>query len=376
MRRIAGPFCFAPPLFVVLLLLLTSGCPKPQSSPTEPATSKPAEPRASVALRVLVVNEPELVDAINRLRGEWAERSGGELTVTGSTWQDLGAAKSLDGDVVVFPSRYLGEMCTRNWLRPVRASVLENEKFNAADIFPLVRTELIKWGGQVMALPLGIDPSVITPPAEPSAIALLALAAPNAISNERIGVLFDVETMKPRITEPAIVDALTQLVEKKGTATLPDKPAPPVLGNNDRLIGVSASSRNAASAFDLAQWLSQADTSTQFARVGHAVLPARISLATSPSWFAADLSSSARSDGSKALIAGLTGETALVIPRIPGIDDYLAALDEAVKSAVDGKMPPAEALQKAADKWEQITEARGREAQRDAYQKHLGISGK
>jgi hypothetical protein len=375
MRRIAGLFRCVP-LLLVFSLLLTCGCPKPQSSSTAPATSKPAEPRASVALRVLIVNEPELVEAVNRLRGEWAERSGGELTATGTNWKDLSAAKTLDADVVVFPSRYLGELCTRNWLRPVRANVLESEKFNAADIFPLVRTEVMKWGGQAMAVPLGVDPSAIKREGTPSAITLLGRAAPNAISNDRIGVLFDDETMKPRITEPAIVDALTRMVEKSSEPASSDKPAPPVLGDSDRLIGASVSSRNAATAFDLIQWLAQADTSTQFARVGKGMLPARVSQASSPSWFAADLSSTDRSDLSKTLIAELTGETSLVVPRIPGIDDYLAALDDAVKSAVGGKTPPAEALQKAAEKWEQITESRGRDAQREAYRKHLGISGK
>src|SRR5262245_9802656 len=104
-------------VLLVFSLLFACGCPKPQSSSSGPATSKPAEPRASVALRVLVVNEPELVEALNRLRGEWAERSGGELAATGTIWKDLSTAKTLDADVIIFPSRYLGELCTRNWLR-------------------------------------------------------------------------------------------------------------------------------------------------------------------------------------------------------------------------------------------------------------------
>src|SRR4051794_32593143 len=51
-------------------------------------------PRASVALRVLVVNEPELAEAVNRLRGEWAERSGGELKASSMTWAQVASAKS------------------------------------------------------------------------------------------------------------------------------------------------------------------------------------------------------------------------------------------------------------------------------------------
>lgn len=359
---------------VVLTLTFTCGCPKTQSTPSAPAASKPAEPRASVALRVLVVNEPDLAEAINRLRGEWAERSGGELSATATTWKHLSTAKTLDADVVLFPSRYLGELCTRNWLRPIRASVLDSETFKGTDIFPLIRSDLMKWGGQIMALPLGVDRAAITPPTTPGVISLLSLASPNAISNERLGVLFDVETMKPRLTEPAIVEALTQLAEK----TIPpsDRPTLPILGHSDRLMGVTTFSRNAASAFSLIEWLAQPETSTQFARLDGGVLPARISLASSPAWFDPQLTASQRAELRKSLIAGLSGEKSFAIPRIPGIDEYLEALDAAVKSAVADNVPPADALQKAADKWEQITEAHGRDAQRDAYQKHLGISDK
>src|SRR5262245_45032393 len=123
----------------VFLALLLAGCPREKSQPAVP----PASPRASVALRVLVVDEPELVEAVNRLRGEWAERSGGELNAAGTTWKELNAAKEIDADVVIFPSRYLGDLCFRDWLRPLRSSVLESEELNAGDFFPLVRNEIV-----------------------------------------------------------------------------------------------------------------------------------------------------------------------------------------------------------------------------------------
>jgi hypothetical protein len=333
-------------------------------------------------LQVLVVNEPVLVEALNRLRGEWAERSGGELTASGTTWKELNGTKTLDADVVVFPSRYLGEVCTRNWLRPVRTSVLESEALKSTDIFPLVRNELIKWGGQAMALPLGLDPQAISlaTAATPDAISLLLLAAPTAVSNERLGVLFDADTMKPRIAKSPFVDALTQLnadqagAEKRAAAV--DKSHLPILGHNDRLIAVTTSSRNAASAFNLIGWLAQQDTSTQFARLDRGVLPVRVSLASAAAWYDPTLAASQRSELSKTLVAQLSGEKCLIVPRIPGIDEYLAALDDAVNAAVVDKVPAADALQKASAKWEQITDTRGRDTQREAYQKHLGISDK
>jgi hypothetical protein len=336
---------------------------------------------------VLVVNEPALVEALNRLRGEWAERSGGELSAVVNTWAEVRDAKQLDADLVIFPARYLGELCVRGQLRPVRASVLESENVKATDYFPLVRNELIKWDGQVMALPLGIEAAAVGQSAASTrGIALLIAAAPNAVSNDRIGVLFDSETMKPRITEPAFVTALAELAEKHSQSGEANGSAPSpaqggdtrvaVLGNNDRLIAVTTTSRNAATAFKLLEWLAQADMSAQLSRVGEGkFLPPRRSLASSTAWNDAAKDSGATSQAG-ALDAALKSERFLMIPRIPGIDDYLAALDVAADAAVKDKMPPAEALQKAADQWEQITNARGREAQHAAYLKSLGISGK
>ena len=162
-----------------------------------------------------------------------------------------------------FPSRYLGELCTRDWLRPVRRACWKTKSSTAADIFPLVRNELIRWGGETMALPLGVDPSAITPSLKPRRQSPCSRPPrPNAISNERSACLFDAETMKPRITEPAFVDALSQTRprfrrsgRRRGFELR--QPSIPVLGYNDRLVAVTASSRNAASAFKLARngWL-------------------------------------------------------------------------------------------------------------------------
>ena len=184
---------------------LLAGCPRNQQSQQADSGSAPPATRASVALRVLVVNDPPLVEAINRLRGEWAERSGGELNAMPTTWAELAPSKKLDADLIIFPSRYLGELCTRELLRPVRTSVLEDDDLKSADIFPIVRNDLIKWNHETFALPLGIDPSAISPNlTSPNAITLLTVAAPQAISNERLGVLFDADTMKPRITDASI----------------------------------------------------------------------------------------------------------------------------------------------------------------------------
>jgi ABC-type glycerol-3-phosphate transport system substrate-binding protein len=235
----------------------------------------------------------------------------------------------------------------------------------------------MKWGGQAMAVPLGVDPTALGPIADAGpAISLLTLAASKAMSNDRIGVLFDTETMKPRITEPAFVEALTQLAAGDGeskSARPNDEPRIPVLGYGDRIAAVTSTSHNAASAFKLLEWLAQADTSSQLARAGVLRLPTRRSLASAAAWHDPVLGARERAERGKALSASLSGERSLAVPRIPAIDEYLAALDDAVNAVVQEKTTARDALQIATDRWEEITDAHGRDKQRDAYQKHLGI---
>ena len=364
-------------LTIATVTALLAGCPAdPPSAGTDTQAKRAAEPRPSVALRVLVVNEPELSEAINRLRGEWAERTGSELRTSAKPWQELIAEDAIDADLIAFPSRYLGELCVRNWLRPVRPNVLESDELRATDFFPLVRHDLIRWNGQVMALPLGIQLAETGAGVGPHpATSLLARAAPHAIAKQRLGVLFDSQSMQPRIAEPPFVDTLTQLVQSNNAnASAPPARPVPVLGYSDRLIAVATSSRNAASAFRLLEWLAQPDASTQLARAGEGTLPVRQSLASSPLWHDPTLTASERIYLGETLKAALSQPECVLIPRIPGVDEYMAALDQAVREALTGEAAPQAALQKAAERWDAITDARGRDAQRRAYLKHLGIS--
>jgi hypothetical protein len=75
----------------------------------------------------------------------------------------------------------------------------------------------------------------------------------------------------------------------------------------------------------------------------------------------------------KKLEAALSGQRGLIVPRIAGVDEYMAELDKAVKDAASNDIAPAAALETAAKRWEEITDAHGRDAQRAAYLKHLGI---
>jgi hypothetical protein len=322
------------------------------------------------------VNEPELAEAIGRLRGEWNERSGGQLSTSTATWDEVSGKPSLDGDVIVFPSRYLGDLCIRNWLRPMRANILESKELAVNDIFPLVRQELIRWGGEVMALPLGLDPLTVAPdPRHKPAMALIVEAAYRANLEADNSLFFDPKTMKPRIAEPSFIAALERLPRRGYESVAYSRDGAPlsVLGHSDRLVAVTSSSRNAASAFNLIAWLAQAEISLQLAQADSHTLPVRESLAASPDWYGSDMPAEKRIATAKILERRLTSGQSLLVPRIPGVDEYMAALDQAVQSVFSGDATPQDALQIAAEHWEKITDAHGRDAQRDAYLKHLGI---
>jgi ABC-type glycerol-3-phosphate transport system substrate-binding protein len=184
--------------------------------------------------------------------------------------------------------------------------------------------------------------------------------------------------MKPRITQAMFVNALRQVAEQKPSngANRNEVHADqeiPVLGIGDWLVAVSAQSHNAASAFKLLEWLASADISSQLASTDKRLTPARPSLASSPKWHGSELTAGERKARAAVAEELLSQQRVLIVPRIPGIDEYMAALDDAVNSVVKEGASSDDALAKTAARWDEITEARGRDPQRAAYLKHLGL---
>jgi hypothetical protein len=58
--------------------------------------------------------------------------------------------------------------------------------------------------------------------------------------------------------------------------------------------------------------------------------------------------------------------------RIPGRQEYLTALDQAVHRALDGE-PARKSLDEAAARWQQITDKSGRDKQKAAYERSIGL---
>ncbi|MEM6798622.1 MAG: hypothetical protein AAF589_03830 [Planctomycetota bacterium] len=231
-------------LACVAVLAICVGCEEKAPAPPKPA------PRTSVALHIGVVEDAALAEAIRRLRGEWSERSGGALHVVSVSRDELltGVLRQDEvrppTDLVVFPSKLLGELCEEDRLRPVRDSVISSEDLDFNDLFPLIRERVIVYGQRVMALPLGCPAPLMAFGADTTASSswdklpsraelpvlsgddrlprhayrFLARAVCYATHPAREAVLFDPRTMEPRIAEPPFLKAMRE-VTRGGKAT-------------------------------------------------------------------------------------------------------------------------------------------------------------
>lgn len=472
---------------VAWLLLCLAGCQ--EQRPAGGKGQQAPQARPVVALDVLVIDDPEVAAGIHRLRGEWAERSGGRLLVHEWKMADLidAMAKpepSLPADVVIYPSRAVGTLVAGDTLRPVRKAVLADPRLSLADLLPAVRNREIMFGGQAIALPLGspplmlcFNPQMLTKlhgavPAtwedyrqlasklqqqgkpcvlpllgNAAAVTLLARAAGYADRGGGDGLLFDAATFAPRIAEPPFVRALDEIVEELaphghaleqslscdfagavaevaagraviafgwpgasrsraaevatgvaaskvgvGFAELPrakqvfsttreqwiaNRIETPVtlLGAAGRLASVTTASRNAVSAFKLLTWLCSGKTATQISSRSPATLWHRGSQLGNAGRWLGQANEATHSDQraiARTAAEALSRSDCVQIPRIPGIDQYLAVLGAAVRRAASGENPEA-ALQQTAQAWEKITQQHGRQRQHTAYRQHLGL---
>ena len=411
-------------MLVGLLVVVAAGCPSTQEK-KESAEKGDASalPRASVTLRVAVVSDESLGRAIDRLRGEWREQTDGEIeTFDVAKDADLAAAAK-EADLIVFPSRAIGELCEAKAILPMRPSVLKWPDLRFEDFLPLVRDHEVVYAQQVMALPIGCPTPLLMVGSEPKGIAMpaddvdlalayLAWAAPYAEHRSRVSTLLDSDTFRPRLAEPPFVRALELLAAAAGDGpacvTWPQRESPPPTGtapqalpgsqsvynpisgewepltaadqratlvaSSGRLIGVSGTSRNAATAFRFAAWLVSPENSRLVSTASDNVANCRGSFARSPdAWRAADDRDLGR-QFAEVHAAALRLPRFLLAPRLPGAEEYLKVLGKRVREALAGR-PPAEALEQAADEWEAIHHSRGWDAQRAAYARSINASG-
>jgi multiple sugar transport system substrate-binding protein len=146
-----------------------------------------------------------------------------------------------------------------------------------------------------------------------------------------------------------------------------------LLGFSGRMGVVSAKSSSRDAAFTLLVWLSDAKNSPQICPLSASTTLFRKSHLEKPKlWTEKQLAPPAAKQYAESAAATLESQ-ACVDFRLHSGQEYLAALDEAVQDAFEGKSPPADALSQAAEKWRQITDKLGKDRQKTAYLHSLGL---
>jgi ABC-type glycerol-3-phosphate transport system substrate-binding protein len=158
------------------------------------------------------------------------------------------------------------------------------------------------------------------------------------------------------------------------TRTDDEDPHVPLLAIAGRLGVVGAKSPHCEAAFELLAWLSDSQNSLQASTASPVTTLFRHSHLSAPGpWVEKPVPAPLADQYAMMTEATLRREQWLGALRLPGRAEYLAALDEAVRSAVRGEKPPVEALLQAETQWKKITERLGVERQRAAYLHSLGL---
>ncbi|OHB74690.1 MAG: hypothetical protein A2W31_05515 [Planctomycetes bacterium RBG_16_64_10] len=148
----------------------------------------------------------------------------------------------------------------------------------------------------------------------------------------------------------------------------------PVVGFAGRLGSVTKTTRNAPTAFQLLVWLCGTDMGTTIGPASPASTLFRSSQVAAAGRWAGPQTPPATARDYAQRVQQTLGRPAWVgALRIPGTDQYVAALDQAVRQALAGTQSPADALRDAAQAWQAITHRLGTDAQRAAYTHSLGL---
>jgi multiple sugar transport system substrate-binding protein len=148
----------------------------------------------------------------------------------------------------------------------------------------------------------------------------------------------------------------------------------PLLCVSGRVAVISASCARPDAAGKLILWLADHRWSEKLLAVSPATTISGRDQTTSPqAWMEHEASAEAARSYGVAIGDALERPQGLEALRLPGRADYLAALDEAVQSAVRGNASPSDALKRAAQQWKKITERLGLEKQKSAWLHGQGL---
>ncbi|MCE9527075.1 MAG: extracellular solute-binding protein [Planctomycetales bacterium] len=161
--------------------------------------------------------------------------------------------------------------------------------------------------------------------------------------------------------------------KKWGTRGTDDETHVPLLAVSGRMVSVISTSSVQDAAENMATWMAGSEVSTQICPASTDTTLFRISQEPDVTHWLGDVSES----GAREYVATLrqTQERTLQSQgmRLPGRQEYLSALDQAVLDALQGKQSAEEALAAAAAAWDKITARRGLDVQRTALERSLGL---
>jgi multiple sugar transport system substrate-binding protein len=180
------------------------------------------------------------------------------------------------------------------------------------------------------------------------------------------------EKQTPQDVRTCALPGSTEVYNPQGRAWQPRGKAAsvPLLSTSGRLGSVSKASGHAPAAFQLLIALSGPQWSSQVCAASPSATLFRQSHAKAPrEWVERSLTPAAAQEYAELTEQTLSGHEALSAIPLPGRDEYLTALDNAVHAAVKGKATPTEALTRCAATWREITQRLGIDRQREAYRK-------
>ncbi len=269
------------------------GCPS--SKPKPNLAEAAAEPEVSeYPLRVWIAAD---VTDVSRIERQWLAGSDQPIDIRILTTEELLENATCACDILLFPSRLLGELVHRKWVVRLPEAVLEVDTALEGEIAvsPPAALAQAQYGGVEYALPLGCSlPVVIASdslykqvPSLPTSWSQLCsrletngpleLPPEEAIDREALvdrflfivgsltdrnpnyGLLFELQTMTPRITQPEFVEAtnvLKSLGSQRGGAAA-------VVGSHDVAWEFATQPEGTALAIASPALLSQGDMSVK-----------------------------------------------------------------------------------------------------------------
>ena len=451
---------FAPfsPAIAVLVCALSVflGCDLNRESGTDSAkTSAPTT--SNVPLRLWIVGQVRDASLVERA---WLTGSDQKLEIRTLSVDEFLAEKASNCDVAIYPSRLLGELIDRKWLTKLPPTLTApNED---APQVPTAWSRQATYGGDVWAVPLGatVPLTIVNPPAieaasqavdwnsllkslapEPATPATPADSKSNPKPTSKIdaeavdraalvdrlfaiagglsdrtpdyGLLFELQSMRPRLTEPEFVRAaeiLVALAQQKSSTDisalqamtgdfsqawswLHSQSTPAIAIVSPSLLSAAAfkqtggkalriptkwsgwntgggpiaslsrNCRQSARATELLMWFRQSDSRQVLSAIISGVESASpLAGSDSSSWQASSLATELSSG------ARIPNEL-----RLPRAEEYRTELSSSLIEILSGEKSVDDALGEATAAWQKITESRGRMLQRSEYEQSLGL---